>query len=56
MRVVGGRDKTQGTVQICIENVWGTVCDDSWGTSDANVVCGQLGHSNTGIKFSSLLL
>ena len=50
----GGPDRTQGTVQICIDNVWGTVCDDSWETSDANVVCGQLGHSNTGIKIKLL--
>ena len=48
LRLVGGQIDSQGTVQICIDGVWGTVCDDIWGTSDAQVVCRQLGFGING--------
>ena len=32
-----------GGLQICVQNYWGTVCQNRWSDSDATVVCRQLG-------------
>ncbi len=48
IRLQGGTGN-QGRVEICNNNVWGTVCDDLWGAPDAQVACRQLGFLTTGI-------
>ena len=48
VRLVGGSSDLEGRVEICNDNEWGTVCDDSWGTKEASVVCSQLNFSPEG--------
>ena len=39
----------EGTILVCYNNSYGTVCDDRWDSIEASIVCGQLGYNGSGM-------
>ena len=49
VRLVGGNGPHEGRVEVCVNEVWGTVCSNGWNTGDSNVVCRQIGYMPLGL-------
>ncbi|CAB4035420.1 lysyl oxidase homolog 2A-like, partial [Paramuricea clavata] len=43
VRLVGGKNSSEGRVEVKINGEWGTVCGDHWHVKSAMIVCRELG-------------
>ena len=45
IRLQGGNFSNQGRVEVYCNGQWGTICDNGFGSADANTICRQLGYT-----------
>ena len=50
VRLVDGSNPLEGRVEICLNHAWGTICNNQFSTTDATVVCNQLGYDFNGTQ------
>ena len=50
LRLTGGEVKNEGDLEVCLFDVWGSVCDVNWSETDSKVACRQLGFTTGNIS------
>ena len=56
LRLVGGVSSSEaGRLEICINNAWGTICQEGFSSDDAEVACRQLLGESIQINGTSYL-
>ncbi|XP_036359157.1 atrial natriuretic peptide-converting enzyme-like isoform X2 [Octopus sinensis] len=46
VKLVNGTNPSNGRIQITINNITGTICDDNFNNKEATVICKQLGYKS----------
>ena len=54
VRLSGSSVEIAGRVEICLEEIWTSLCDQSWDFKDAQVVCRELGYSPYGLLLTTV--
>lgn len=47
LRLQDGLSVYEGRLEVCHNELWGTICDDVWNQQASNVACRQLGFNGT---------
>ena len=52
VRLIGGATNSSGVVEVCVDGVWGTVCDyyNEWNYDNDAVICRQLNLPISGMQ------
>lgn len=45
-----------GQVEVCVNNVYGAICNSRWDERDAGVVCRQMGRGECAIFVTDILV
>ena len=56
MRLVDGVLEQEGRVEVCVSEVWGSICGTGWNAIDGYVVCKQLGFDDAGWQINFFLM
>ena len=48
IQLVGGSNKYEGRIEVCVNQAWGTVCSYIYNINVGKVVCGQIGAQTLG--------
>ena len=54
MRLAHGRSTAEGDVEVCIDDIWHAVCYSRFDSTEAQVVCTQLGFSKRSTMLGSI--
>ena len=58
VKLINGSSSNEGTLQVCLNNAWGTACNKQLNTKDAGVICHQLGYpaeGRNGLKMTVII-
>ena len=45
---MNGYSEYNGRLEMCVNEKWGTICDERFGSEEADATCGALGYKNSG--------
>ena len=45
IRLVGGSNDAEGTIEICFDSLWGVISATTWTDANTQVTCKQLGYT-----------
>ena len=55
LRLLGGESESEGLLEVCFSQRWGTINEDGWTSSDTQVACRQLGFEGNKRHYLNLV-